>query len=103
MCYFFASVGVYFKDAKDVIQVFTVIGIYLMPVAYLPEWVPSSVRFLLYLNPFSYLAWCYQDVCYYNRFEHPWAWPILMIGSLFSFYAGYRFFGRLKTFFGSAL
>jgi lipopolysaccharide transport system permease protein len=103
ICYFVSSVGVYFRDAKDVIQVFTTIGVYLMPVAYLPEWVPSSIRFLLYLNPFSYLIWCYQDVFYYNRFEHPFAWLVLASGSLAVFYGGYRFFGRLRTYFGSAL
>ncbi|MBT4867870.1 MAG: ABC transporter, partial [Planctomycetaceae bacterium] len=61
------------------------------------------LRPLLYLNPFSYLAWCYQDVCYYGRFEHPWAWPVLAILSLSTFLIGSRVFRTLKQNFGSVL
>src|SRR5262245_20830817 len=55
----FSAVGVYFRDIKDVIQVFCLIGMYLMPICYLPQWVPEILRPFLYLNPFSYMVWCY--------------------------------------------
>jgi|MudIll2142460700_1097286.scaffolds.fasta_scaffold22110_2 lipopolysaccharide transport system permease protein len=101
--YIFSSIGPYFRDLKDFIQVFTVIGVFLMPIFYLPAQVPALFRPLLYLNPFSYLVWCYQDVCYFGRFEHPWAWFVFMTGSLGIFYAGYRIFRKLKTMFGNVL
>ena len=50
-----------------------------MPMFYLPEVVPAVCRPLLYVNPFSYLVWCYQDAVYFGRFEHPWAWPVLAL------------------------
>ena len=65
----------YFRDVKDFVQVFCIAGMYLMPVVYLPKMVPGVFRPLLNLNPFSYMVWCYQDACYFGRFEHPWAWP----------------------------
>ena len=74
--------GTYFRDVKDFVQVFCIAGMYLMPVVYLPTMVPEIFRPLLYLNPFSYMAWCYQDACYFGRFQHPWAWPVFMFGSL---------------------
>jgi lipopolysaccharide transport system permease protein len=91
-----ASISVFFRDMKDFIQVFAAAGVYIMPVFYLPDWVPALFRPLLYLNPFSYLTWCYQDALYYGRFDHPWAWLVLIAGSLLVFAAGYRTFRLLK-------
>jgi lipopolysaccharide transport system permease protein len=101
--YILSSVSVYFRDLKDLIQVFCVIGVYLMPVLYLPDWVPASLQSLLYLNPFSYMAWCYQDALYFGRFDHPWAWLVFSALSLGVFYVGCSTFRHLKTWFGSAL
>jgi lipopolysaccharide transport system permease protein len=103
ICFLLSAVGAYFRDLKDLVQVFTVVGMYLMPLAYLPEWVPAALRPLLYLNPFSYMIWCFQDVCYFGRFEHPWAWFPFIAGSLLMFACGYRLFHRLKVYFGSIL
>jgi lipopolysaccharide transport system permease protein len=98
-----AAVGVYFRDLKDFVQVFTVVGMYLMPVFYLPEFVPVPIRPLLYLDPFSYMVWAFQDVLYFGRFEHWWAWPIFAILSVATLALGYRLFDRLKLMFGNVL
>lgn len=98
-----SALSPYFRDLKDFVQVFCVCGMYFMPIFYLPEHVPSVVRPLLYFNPFSYLAWCWQDVCYFGRFEHPWAWPVFCFGSVLLLYVGYRVFRKLKVGFGSVL
>jgi lipopolysaccharide transport system permease protein len=65
--------------------------------------VPSILRPLLYINPFSYMVWCYQDALYFGRFEHWWAWPIFAGLSLAIFYVGYRVFRKLKVMFGDVL
>lgn len=103
LSFILGALGVFIRDLKDILQVLTLIGIYLMPVLYLPAMVPSIFRPLLFVNPFSYLIWCYQDVCYFGRIDHPVAWivtPILAVGA---FFAGSRLFGRLKPMFGNAL
>jgi lipopolysaccharide transport system permease protein len=101
--YILAAIGTYFRDIKDFVQVFSVIGIYLLPVFYLPEFVPKLFQPILYLNPFSYLTWCYQDVLYFGQFEHWWAWPIFMVLSMGVFVSGYRLFRKLKVMFGNVL
>jgi lipopolysaccharide transport system permease protein len=98
-----SSVGVYFRDIKDFVQVFSVVGMYLMPIFFLPTMVPWMFRPFLYLNPFSYMIWCYQDVCYFGRIEHPWAWAIFVLMSFGIFYLGYRVFRKLKIMFGNVL
>lgn len=101
--YLLSSVGAYFRDIKDIVQVFCVAGMYMMPVFFLPQWVPPVLRPILYFNPFSYFAWCYQDACYYGRFEHPWAWLVFIVMSLVIFSSGYQVFRKLKTMFGNVL
>lgn len=101
--YIFAAIGAYFRDLKDFVQVFATIAMYFMPIFYLPDQVPKTFKLLLYLNPFSYLTWCYQDVFYFGRFEHPWAWVVFILLSIVMFGAGYRVFRKLKLLFGNVL
>ena len=98
-----SAVGVHIRDVKELVQVFAVVGIYLVPVVYLPDWVPGTIRPLLYVNPFSYMVWCYQDVCYFGRFEHWYAWIVFPLETSFAFLVGYALFRRLRPFLGSAL
>ncbi len=98
-----SSIGAYFRDLKDVVQVFSFVGVFLMPVFYLPDQVPALFKPVIYANPFSYMVWCYQDACYFGRFEHPWAWGVFAALSLGTFYAGYLAFRRLKPMFGNVL
>ena len=103
IAYVLSALGAYFRDLKDVVQLFATAGVYLIPAFYLPDWVPPMVKPLLYLNPFSYFIWCYQDVLFFGRFAHPWAWVVTPILSIGIFYGGYRLFMRLKPGFGSIL
>lgn len=101
--YILSPIGVYFRDIKDFVQLFATAGMYLMPIFYLPSWVPNLFKPLLYLNPFSYLVWCYQDALYYGRFEHPWAWIFNVTTSFAIFTIGYRIFRKLKPGLGNML
>jgi lipopolysaccharide transport system permease protein len=103
VAYILAPIGAYFRDIKDFVQLFALAGVYLMPVFYLPSWVPTLFKPLLYLNPFSYLIWCYQDALYFGRFEHPWAWVVTGTLSILSFIIGYRVFRKLKPGLGNLL
>jgi lipopolysaccharide transport system permease protein len=94
--YVLSVVGVYFRDLKDFVQVFAAAAIYMLPVFYLPQWVPAPIVPLLYLNPFSHLVWCYQDALYFGRFAHPWSWAVMIAASIGSFVIGYRVFRKLK-------
>jgi len=101
--YLLAAVGAYFRDVKDFVQDFSTVAFFIMPMLYVPESVPAAVRGILYVNPFSYMVWSYQDILYFGRFEHPWAWLVFVTLSLFIFVFGYRVFRRLKVMFGNVL
>jgi lipopolysaccharide transport system permease protein len=103
VAYILAPIGAYFRDIKDFVQLFSMAGVYLMPVFYLPTWVPELFKPVLYINPFSYLIWCYQDALYFGRFEHPWAWIVTGVLSMVVFVLGYRAFRKLKPLLGNIL
>ena len=98
-----ASISVFFRDVKDFVQLANTAMVYILPIVYLPSWMPPIFRPFIYANPFSYLIWVYQDTFYFGRIEHPWAWLIATLFALFMFTAGYRLFRRLQPMFGSAL
>lgn len=98
-----AALSVFLRDIKDLITLLTTAMIYLLPIVYLPTWVPEIFRPFLLANPFSYLIWVYQDVFYFGRIEHPWAWLIAPLFAIFVFVSGYRLFRRLQPMFGSVL
>ena len=94
---------IYFRDLKDIVQIFSVAGPFLIPAFYLPTQIPELFRPILFCNPFTYMVWVYQDVIYFGRIEHPWAWVVFCTISLTSFVLGYRLFRKVKTMFGNFL
>lgn len=98
-----SSIGAYFRDLKDFIQLFSIAGLYAMPVVYLPGWAPFPFNILLNLNPFSYIIWGFQDALFFGRFEHPLAWVIFPLLSVLALIIGYRTFKRLKIYFANVL
>lgn len=93
----------YFRDIPEIVRVFVTVNIYLIPIMYLPNMVPQVLRIVLALNPFSALIWCYQDVLYFGRIEHPVAWIVLSCLSSGALVAGSYVFVRLRHHFASVL
>jgi lipopolysaccharide transport system permease protein len=98
-----ASLGTFIRDVRDIVQLSAVVLIFLMPIVYLPNQVPGAFNPLLWLNPFTYMVYCYQDVLYFGRFQHIWSWVAFPIWSLFIFAAGYRLFRRVRPHFANVL
>jgi lipopolysaccharide transport system permease protein len=103
VCYLLSAVGVFFRDLKDIIQVFCTANLFLQPILYIPGQISSVFAQVFYLNPFSYMVWCYQDAVFYGQIKHPLAWIIFILGSLALFYLSYRLFRRMKISFGNVL
>lgn len=101
--YILSSLTVYLKDIKDFVQLFCLLGVYIMPVVYLPDAVPSIFRPFLYINPFSHYIWMFQDTLYFGNINHPYSWIVCTILSFVTFFAGDRLFQKLKVSFGSVI
>ncbi len=106
IAYLLASLTVFVRDLRELVQVFTTAGLFLAPILFLPVWLESAWKpllWVLYLNPFSHLVWCYQDILYFGRIAHPVSWAFFIPFSVFVFYGGYRVFRKLKPVFGDLL
>jgi lipopolysaccharide transport system permease protein len=98
-----SSLACYLRDLREFVTVFCTINFFLMPVVFLPDMVPPIFRPFLYINPFSYMIWCYQDAIFFGRIEHPWAWIVFPVLSVTCLVVGYRTFRTLKIHFGNVL
>ena len=71
--------------------------IFISPIGFRADMVPPSLRFVLYLNPLTYLIDAYRK-CLFDT-TGPWTnaipWPTLLMGVVF-FIAGAMFFERLR-------
>jgi lipopolysaccharide transport system permease protein len=74
-----------------------------MPTVYLPDWMPRILQPVIYLNPFSYVIWVYQDVLFFGTFRHPYAWLVTLVFALLALGLGYRTFEKLKPYYGNVL
>lgn len=98
-----SSLAVFVRDVRELVQLSATAGIFVLPVIYLPQWVPAIFKPVLYINPLSHVIWCFQDALYFGRFEHPWSWGVALGGGMLVFALGARTLRGLKPYFGDVL
>lgn len=98
-----SALGTFVRDVRDVVQLSAIVLIFLMPIVYLPSQIPAAFNPVLWLNPFTYMVYVYQDVLYFGRFQHPLSWVAFGLGSAVAFSLGYRLFRRVKPHFADVL
>jgi lipopolysaccharide transport system permease protein len=98
-----ASLTPFVRDLREIVTVYSTISMYFTPAIYLPDWVPELLRPVLYMNPFSYVVWVYQDVLFFGRIDHPVAWAVFAAMTIATFAFGYRVFARIRPYLGNVL
>ena len=88
---------------KDIVQMYMLVGVYVAPIVYFVDWVPKSLRMLIYLNPITYFIECFHDAGYYGGIRSPLEWSIAAGLAAVSLATGATVFYRLKPHFGSYL
>lgn len=99
---FLAAVGTFVRDLKDIIQLFAVVSIYVLPIIY-PADPPPLLAPFVQINPFSPLIVVYQDAFFDRAIVHPLHWLIAAAFAVVTFYVGHSVFDRLKSSFTSVL
>jgi lipopolysaccharide transport system permease protein len=93
----------FLRDIREFVTMYMAVSMYFTPAIYLPDWVPAMVRPILYLNPFSYVVWVYQDVLFFGRIEHGFAWVVFAAMTVTSLLGGLLVFRKVKPFLGNVL
>ncbi len=103
--YLLAALSVFVRDTREVIMLFVMVGIFLIPVFYTPQMIdeaPPAMGLVLAANPFTHFVNVYRDCLFFGEIAHPWSWAIvtalaMLAGSCF------HVFERLRMFFGNYL
>lgn len=98
-----STLQVFVRDTKEFVAMFLQIGLFVHPILFLPDAVPPAVRGFIYLSPFSYFIFCWQDILFYGGIERPWAWLVAGSFALGVFVLGARLFMGSKIHFGDFL
>ena len=98
-----AAVTPVLRDLKELVTVFGVVGVYLIPAFYSPDWLHGSAKLLIFANPFSHVIWIFQDVLYFGSIVHPYSWLLVSLMSCVSFALGCRAFAALKSYVANVL
>jgi lipopolysaccharide transport system permease protein len=85
------------KDIQQALTFLTMLLMIISPIAYTPSMVPSSLKLVMYLNPFSYFVWSYQDL--FVRGVLGLNFFIAALISLIAFNCGYLFYFKTKKVF----
>ena len=93
----------FLRDIRELVTVYLAISMYFTPSVYLPDWVPRAIRPILYLNPFSYVVWVYQDVLFFGRISHGFAWIVFALMAIGAMVGGLFIFRKLKPYLGNVL
>jgi homopolymeric O-antigen transport system permease protein len=94
--WFLASIGVYVRDISQTIGIFTMVLLFLSPVFYPADALPEDYRFLLLLNPLTFVI---EDARRVLIWGQPPDWIALMIYAPASFvvaWLGFWWFQRTR-------
>jgi lipopolysaccharide transport system permease protein len=103
LSFILSSLGLFVRDLQDVMQLWLAIGIFVTPVLYTPAMLQGSLGTVVALNPLSAPIYCFRDVLFYGRPEHPSSWVAFAAMAVGTFVVGHWLFKRLAPAFGDAL
>jgi len=98
-----SAVGIFLRDIREIVQMYTLVGMYVAPIFYFMDWVPARLRWVVYLNPVTVFVEMFHDAAYYGGIRSWLIWFVaLAMGGLMT-WLGAMLFARLKPHFGSYL
>lgn len=103
MAWLLASINVFFRDTKEIVQALLTVGLFATPVLYIETMVPPLLALPIALNPITHLLHMYRDVLFYGQLLHPWSFVIFTTLAVLVFFAGYTFFVKTKFVFSDLL
>ena len=98
-----AGIQVFARETREFIFMFLNIGLFIHPILFLPDAIPAAVRPLIYVSPFSYFIFCWQDILFFGGIERVWAWGAAVAFACGIFVLGARLFVGSKPHFGDFL
>jgi ABC-2 type transport system permease protein len=94
--FYLAAVSVYFVDIIDIYQLLLMPWMYLTPIFYPLEILPSKVLFIIKINPMYCIIDCFRTPIYMGHLPEPLTVFWATVNALVVFIMGIRFFSKLS-------
>lgn len=98
-----AALGVYLRDIQQVMGTLSTLLLFLSPVFYSADALPSAVRGWLFLNPLAYVVEASRAVLIYGRLPDFIGLAIYSIAALMIAYMGHWFFRKVRPGFADVI
>jgi lipopolysaccharide transport system permease protein len=93
---FLSSITVYFRDLEHIVGIVLMAWMYLTPVIYPVDYIPSSVFNLFKVNPMFFIIEAYRDILMFNRQPDTFGLLYVLMLAILLLVAGYYVFDRLQ-------
>ena len=98
-----SSVTVYFRDLQHFIGVLLQLFFYATPIVYSIETIPENFRWILKLNPMTYIIEGFRDIFYYHQMPDIKMLGIILLLGINLCIVGYLVFNKLQKKFAEEL
>jgi len=98
-----SSINIFFRDIENIVPIFLMVWMYLTPVIYPPELIPSKFMPIFNLNPMMPIVNSYRNTILFGVWP-PWqSFIYAVLVSVVIFVAGYLFFKNRERFFADVI
>ncbi len=91
-----SSISVYVRDLQHLIGVALQLFFYATPIVYSADVIPAEYRWILNINPMTYIIEAYRDIFYNQTMIDIVPLLLLIVGSLVACMIGYMIFNKLQ-------
>jgi len=106
LAYLLAGLGPFLRDLREIVQFFSMVGMFIAPVLYLPGTMANLnplLAAILAINPFTHLINCQRDALFHGSITAPISWIVAALFASFILVAGTTIYQRVKPHFAEAL
>ena len=101
--FFLSATNVFFRDIENVIGLLLMMWMYLTPIIYSPQLIPSHLQLLFYANPMTAIINAYREVVLFGTAP---SWNLFTYSTLLSliiFVSGYFYFKKRSKYFADVM
>ena len=98
-----SSITVYFRDLQHFIGVLLQLFFYATPIVYSLETIPENFRWILKINPMTYIIEGFRDIFYYQQMPDLKMLGVILIVGILLCVVGYLIFNKLQRKFAEEL
>lgn len=98
-----SSITVYFRDLQHFIGVILQLLFYATPIVYSLETIPENFRWILKINPMTYIIEGYRNIFYNQQMPNMKMLGVLLIVGIITCVIGYLIFNKLQKRFAEEL